>query len=121
MNEDAQPMFFPVSRLKLFVMLLVTLDYIKFLGFTKTGSYSKLQLEATSAPFCRAVSTVFLLFLNIKIKNRAKLRGIDANFSPFLLALAWFGLALCARLPKPYLLGSFFSVRVLLPVQEIVN
>jgi len=49
------------------------------------------------------------------------LRGIDANFSPFLLTLAWFGLALCARLPKPYLLVSFFSVIVLLPVQEIVN
>jgi hypothetical protein len=56
-----------------------------------------------------------------KIRNRAKLRGIDANFSPFLLTLAWFGLALCTRLQKPYLLVSFFFVIVLLPVQEIVN
>ena len=49
------------------------------------------------------------------------MRGIDANFSPFLLTVAWIGMALCARLPKPYLLVSFFSVIVLLPVQEIVN
>ncbi|MEG3987653.1 hypothetical protein QUA13_10975 [Microcoleus sp. S28C3] len=122
MNENSQPIFFPVSRLKLFVMSLVTFGLYQIFWFYKNWQLFKAATGSNISPFWRAVfNGIFCYSLITKIRNRAKLRGIDADFSPFLLTLAWFGLALCARLPKPYLLVSFFSVIVLLPVQEIVN
>ncbi|MEG3936411.1 MULTISPECIES: hypothetical protein [unclassified Microcoleus] len=121
-NEDSQPMFFPVSRFKLFVMSLVTLGLYQIFWFYKNWQLFKAATGDDISPFWRAVfNGIFCYSLITKIRNRAKLRGIDANFSPFLLTLAWFGLALCARLPDPYWLVSFLSVIVLLPVQEIVN
>ena len=122
MNENSQPMFFPVSRFKLFVMSLVTFGLYQIFWFYKNWQLFKAATGSNISPFWRAFfNGLFCYSLITKITNRAKLRGIDTNFSPFLLTVAWFGLALCAQLPKPYLLVSFLSVIVLLPVQETVN
>ncbi|MEG4960202.1 MULTISPECIES: hypothetical protein [unclassified Microcoleus] len=122
MNENSQPIFFPVSRFKLLVMSLVTFGLYQIFWFYKNWQLFKTATGSKISPFWRAFfNGLFCYSLITKIRNRAKLRGIEANFSPFLLTLAWLGLTLCAQLPKPYLLVSFFSVIVLLPVQEIVN
>ncbi|WP_341730801.1 hypothetical protein [Microcoleus sp. EPA2] len=122
MYENSQPIFFPVSRFKLFVMSLVTFGLYQIFWCYKNWQLFKAATGSNISPFWRAVfNGLFCYSLITKIRNRAKMRGIDANFSPFLLTVAWIGMALCARLPKPYLLVSFFSVIVLLPVQEIVN
>jgi hypothetical protein len=122
MYDNSQPIFFPVSRFKLFVMSLVTFGLYQFFGFYKNWQLFKAATGTNISLFWRAFfNGLFCYSLITKIRNKAKLRGIDVNFSPFLLTVAWFGLALCARLPKPYFLVSFLSVIVLLPVQEIVN
>jgi hypothetical protein len=122
MYENSQPMFFPVSRFKLLVMSLVTLGLYQIFWFYKNWQLFKAATGTNISPFWRAVfNGLFCYSLITKIRNKAKLRGIDVNFSPFLLTVAWFGLALCARLPKPYFIVGFFSVIVLLPVQETVN
>lgn len=122
MYENSQPIFFPVSRFKLLVMSLVTFGLYQIFWFYKNWQLFKAATGSNISPFWRAFFTgIYCYSLITKIRNRAKLRGIDADFSPFLLTVAWFGLTLCAQLPKPYFLVSFLSVIVLLPVQEIVN
>ena len=96
MNEDAQPMFFPVSRLKLLVMSLVTFGLYQIFWFYKNWQLLKAATGSNISPFWRAVfNGICCCSLIAKIINRAKLRGIDANFSPFLVTLAWLGLGVC--------------------------
>ena len=122
MNEDSQPMFFPVSRFKLFVMSLVTLGLYQIFWFYKNWQLFKAQTRRDISPFWRAFfSGIFFYPLLAEIKFWAKSYCVYANFSPFILTIIWIGLSLCTRLPKPYLLVSLLSVIVLLPVQDTVN
>lgn len=122
MNEDSQPMFFPVSRFKLFVMSLLTLGLYQIFWFYKSWQLFKAETGRNISPFWRAFfSGIFFYPLLKEIKIWAKSYCVDANFSPFMLTIIWIGLSQCVRLPKPYLLVSLLSLIVLLPVQEVVN
>lgn len=122
MNENSQPIFFPVSRFKLFVMSLVTFGLYEVFWFYKNWQLFKAATGYNISPFWRSVfSGIWCYFLFMEIKILAKSRRVHANFSPFLLAVFGIWFRLCAKLPDPYWIVSFFSVIVLLPVQEIVN
>ncbi|MEG4045185.1 hypothetical protein [Microcoleus sp. Pol17_C1] len=122
MNEDSQPMFFPVSRLKLLVMSLVTFGLYQTFWFYKNWQLFKAATGRDISPFWRAFfSGIFFYPLLREIRSWAKSYCVAPNFSPFMLTIAWIGLLQCVRLPKPYLLVSFFSIIALLPVQENVN
>lgn len=122
MNEDSQPMFFPVSRFKLLVMFIVTFGGYQLFWFYKNWQLFKAATGSNISPFWRAFfSGIFFYPLLAEIKVGAKSYCVSAKFSPFMLTIIWIGLSLCSRLPKPYLLVSFLSVIVLLPVQDTVN
>ena len=122
MNEDSQPMFFPVSRFKLCVMSLVTFGFYEIFWFYKNWQLFKAATGRDISPFWRTVlSGIFCYFLFKEIKVCAKSYCVYPNFSPFLLTIVWIGLNMCFRLPNPYGLVSNLSVIALLPVQETVN
>lgn len=122
MNENSQPIFFPVSRLKLLVMYTVTFGLYQVFWFYKNWQLFKAKTGDDISPFWRTVFVAFFFYeLLHEIEEKARLRGVWADFSPFLLTVVWIGLMVCGRLPDPYFLVSFFSVIILLPVQETVN
>jgi hypothetical protein len=123
MNENSQPIFFPVSRLKLLVMYLVTFGLYEVFWFYKNWQLFKAKTGNDISPFWRTFFGLFYFYdLLSEIQQKARSRGVSADEpSPFLLTFAWIGLKVCSRLPDPYWIVSFFSVIVLLPVQEIVN
>lgn len=122
MNEESQPMFFPVSRFKLFVMSLVTFRLYEVFCFYKNWQLFKAKTGDEISPFWRAFFCgIWCYPLFAEIKVRAKSRRVYANYSPFLLTVFWIGLYLCYRLPNPYSLVSHLSVIALFQVQEIVN
>jgi hypothetical protein len=122
MNENSQPIFFPVSRLKLLVMYIVTFGLYEIFWFYKNWQLFKAATGEDISPFWRAVFRVFFLYSLFKeIQDKAQSRGVHADFSPFLLTVVWIGLMVCSRLPDPYGLVCLFSVIVLLPVQWTVN
>ena len=122
MNEDSQPMFFPVSRLKLFVMSLVTFGLYELFWFYKNWQLFKAKTGDEISPFWRTFFCgIWCYFLFKEIKSLAKSRRVYANYSPFLLTVAWIVLRLCYRLPDPYWLVTCLSVIALFQVQEIVN
>lgn len=122
MNEESQPMFFPVSRLKLLVMSLVTFGLYEVFWFYKNWQLFKAATVRDISPFWRTVfSGIFCYFLFKEIKDGAKSYCVYPKFSPFLLTIVWIGFNMCFRLPNPYGLVSNLSVIALLPVQETVN
>jgi hypothetical protein len=122
MNENSQPIFFPVSRLKLLVMYIVTFGLYEVFWFYKNWQLFKAATGDDISPFWRTVFRVFFFYeLLDEIQEKAQSRGVHADFSPFLLSVVWIGVMVCTRLPDPYWLVGLFSVIVLLPVQETVN
>lgn len=122
MNENSQPIFFPVSRLKLLVMYVVTFGLYEIFWFYKNWQLFKAKTGDDISPFWRTVFRVFFFYeLLDKIQEKACSRGVRADFSPFLLTVVWIGLVVCSRLPDPYWLVCFFSVMIHLQVQETVN
>ncbi|MEG4493626.1 hypothetical protein [Microcoleus sp. D3_18_C4] len=122
MNENSQPIFFPVSRFKLIVMSLVTFGFYEIFWFYKNWQLLKTATGRDISPFWRTVfSGIFGYFLFKKIKLCAKSYCVSPKFSPFLLTIVWIGLNMCFRVPNPYGLVSNLSVIALLPVQERVN
>jgi hypothetical protein len=122
MNEDSQPMFFPISRLKLLVMYIATFGLYEVFWFYKNWQLFKAKTGNEISPFWRTVFGVFYFYdLLAHIQEKALSRRVYAYFSPFLLTVVWIGLRVCTRLPDPYWIVSFFSVIVLFPVQETVN
>ena len=55
MNEESQPMFFPVSRLKLLVMSLVTFGLYEVFWFYKNWQLFKAATVRDISPFWRTV------------------------------------------------------------------
>ncbi|MEG4104782.1 hypothetical protein [Microcoleus sp. S13_C5] len=123
MNENSQPIFFPVSRLKLFVMSIVTLGFYQVFWFYKNWQLLKAEDESNISPFWRTVfGALYCYPLLAQIKKWAKSRSVYANFSPLWVTVAWIGIIkFCGYLPMPYKLAVLLSVIALLPVQKSVN
>ena len=121
-SEAAQPMFFPVSLLKLVVMSTVTFGIYELYWFYRNWKLIKQRTSRDIMPFWRAFFAFFFCYSFFKeVKDSAASRSVVVGFSPGLLAVAWIGVTLCWRLPDPYWLVDTLAVLALLPVQKVVN
>ena len=76
MNENSQPMFFPVSRFKLLVMSLVTFGLYEIFWFYKNWQLFKAKTGSDISPFWRTVFRVFFIYeLLHEIQEKARSHG----------------------------------------------
>jgi hypothetical protein len=120
------PIFFPVSGFKFFVMSLVTWGFYDFFWFYKNWKLIKIRDRSSIMPFWRACfAPIFCYPLLARIKNTAKLQGVDTGFYPWICAFLWFSWWFLApfRLDNPQLwtIASHFAVLWLLSPQVTVN
>jgi hypothetical protein len=117
-----QPIFFPVSPLKLVVMSTVTFGIYELYWFYQNWKLVKHRTRSDIMPFWRAFFGFFFCYSMFrKIQTSASERGLTAAFSPGLLTILWIGITSCWRLPNPYWLMSMLAVLALLPVQFTVS
>lgn len=117
-----QPLFFPVSPLKLVVMSTVTLGIYELYWFYKNWKLIKQRKDSDIEPFWRAFFGVFFCYSCFKeVKEVAASRSVPFPSSPGLLAVIWIGLTLSWRLPEPYFFLNLLTPLVLVPIQSVVN
>jgi hypothetical protein len=117
-----QPLFFPVSPLKLIVMSTVTFGIYELFWFYKNWKLIKQRTDSDIMPFWRAFFGVLFCYSCFKeIKEVATSRGVSFPASPGWLAVLWIGLALSWRLPDPYSLVDLLTPLALVPIQKTVN
>ena len=117
-----QPIFFPVSPLKLVVMSTVTFGIYELYWFYKNWKLIKQRTDSDIRPFWRAFFGVLFCYSCFKeIKKVATSRGVSFPASPGWLAVLWIGLVLSWRLPDPYWMVDILTPFVLFPIQKTVN
>jgi hypothetical protein len=117
-----QPLFFPVSPLKLVIMSTVTFGIYEIYWFYKNWKLIKQRTESDIMPFWRALFGVFFCYSCFKeIKEVSKTQGVVFPSSPGLLATVWIVLTIASRLPDPYWLVCLVAPLVLIPIQKVVN
>lgn len=117
-----QPIFFPVSRLKLVVMSTATFGIYELYWFYKNWKLIKQRTERDIMPFWRAFFAVIFCYSCFKeIKEVATSRGVSFPASPGGLAILWIALTFSWRLPDPYSLVDMLTPLVLIPIQKTVN
>jgi hypothetical protein len=122
MPEQPEPIFFPVSPLKLVVMSTVTFGFYEAFWFYKNWQLIKLRTQRQMQPFWRAVFPVFFCYSLFKeIHHAASQQSIAATYNPLLLAVAWIALRIAIRFPDPYWLVVWLSPLILLIIQQTVN
>ena len=117
-----QPVFFPVSPLKLVVMSTVTFGLYEVYWFYKNWKLIKQRTDSGGGmPFFRAFFCVFYCYSLFKeVKIIATSRGLSSP-SPGLIAIVWIVLTISWRLPDPYWLMCLVTPLVLVPIQKVVN
>jgi hypothetical protein len=117
-----QPIFFPVSPLKLVVMSTVTFGIYEVYWFYKNWKLIKQRTDSDVMPFWRAFFGILFCYSCFKeIKEVATSRGVSFPASPGWLAVLWAGLAISWRLPDPYWFVCWLTPLVLFPIQKTVN
>jgi hypothetical protein len=117
----AAPVFFAVSRTKLFVMSFCTLGLYELYWFYKNWQRVKQRKYENITPLLRAIFPVFFcysLFHRIR-RYRSDLPSNELTAGP--LATVWIICSLTWRLPEPYFLLSYIAIFALLPVQKAIN
>lgn len=116
------PVFFPVSRLKLVVMSVVTFGLYQMFWFYKNWRIVKLQTSTRIMPFWRAFFGYFFCYsLFILIRRVAVRQGIKPMLSPGMAFLLWVALSSLGKLRNGYSLGSELAVLPLLAVQNTID
>ncbi|HZQ48364.1 MAG TPA: hypothetical protein VFC07_15210, partial [Verrucomicrobiae bacterium] len=119
---EGQPVFFPVSPLKLVIMATVTFGIYEIYWFYKNWKLIKQRTKSDIMPFWRAFFGVFFCYPCFKEVNEvAASRGISVPSSPGLLAGSWIILTLAWRLPDRYWLVCFLTPLLLVPTQNAIN
>jgi hypothetical protein len=117
----AQPVYFPVSVRKLFVMSLATWGLYEFYWFYENWKLVHARSRKRMMPFWRAFfAPVWAERLFKYIANRALDEGVRPRFSPSPMAGLFALLLISVKLPDPYSLVAFFSFIPLLRVQRAV-
>jgi len=116
-----EPVFFPVGKVKLAVMSLVTFGLYEIYWFYKNWQCVQRLGENVIAPvraiFYPLTSYWFFKHVNEELEKAQIGRTLGAGG----LAAAVLLLGLLWRLPDPWWAVSFFSFAPLLPVQDAVN
>lgn len=120
-NAD-EPLFFPVSPLKLVVMSTVTFGLYEIYWFYKNWSLIKERIGENIMPFWRAFfGVIFCHGCFREIRDTSEDRKLQ-NLPPIgWLTVAWILLTLSWRLPDPYWLITWLSPLVLMRMQKLVN
>jgi len=120
--SEGQPIFFPVSPLKLVVMSTVTLGIYELYWFYKNWKLIKQRTDSNIMPFWRAFFGVLFCYSCFKeIKDVATPRGILFPSSPGLIATGWIILKLSLKLPDPYWFVCWLTPLLLVPIQNVIN
>jgi hypothetical protein len=119
---EGQPVFFPVSPLKLVVLSTVTFGIYELYWFYRNWKFIKERTGSDIMPFWRAFFAVLFCYSCFsQVRGVATSRGIAFPSSAGLLAVVWIALTLAWRLPDPYWFICWLTPLVLLPVQNVVN
>jgi hypothetical protein len=120
-QDGAQPVFFPVSRPKLFIMSIATFGLYEAYWFYQNWRLVKRRTDRHFNPFWRTLVAWFFCYSLFKeVKESGRFQG-RVTFSPGLLTVAWIGLSFCGLLPSPFDLVGLLSVLALFPIQKTVN
>jgi len=131
-SAASQPVFFPVSRTKLIVMLLVTFTLYELVWFYKNWALIRRRGEPV-IPVARAIFAVFFCYsLFDRVRSRAKPLGL--RLSAGWLATGWIVLTVTGnmldRLISPEVSPAVYAMIIvllfasgafLLPVQNAIN
>jgi hypothetical protein len=122
-EDESQPIFFPVSVTKLLVLSVCTFGVYELYWFFKNW-----QLVSTRtgggryvAPAIQTLLTFFLCYSLFKRVSRVSQEVEARPFKPGWLAISWIAVHLSQRLPDPYWVLSLASVVPLLVVQRTAN
>ncbi len=131
--SDGEPLFFPVSPLKLTLLYFASLGLYQLVWFYKSWKLVRNRGEEIY-PAARAIFGVFFCYSLFKrVQDEARREGVRMTGSAGLLAAAWILLTLAPRLPDPMGLPdpvdlitylsylSFLSILPMLAVQKTVN
>jgi hypothetical protein len=97
-ESEGVPLYFAVSKNKLAVLSVCTLGLYHLYWFYKHWQTIKRNEGSDISPFWRTFFCIFYqraLFRSIK--ETAELYGVEANYNPLVLSLAYIGLNCCAR------------------------
>jgi len=121
-DEIDQPLFFPVSPLKLILMSIVTFGSYEFYWFYKNWKLLHQHSAPNIKPFWRVCFAQFFCYSLFKeIRETAESYKIPTIFNSGSLAVGWILLSIAYKLPDPFWIICLFSVLFLLPVQKTVN
>lgn len=118
-----EPVYFPVSRLKLAIMSFFTLGIYEVYWFYRNWRFVRRNERPVDIwPLARGV---FALFFCYALLRRVKRTGADLSlrpsFSPLFVTAGWTVLNLLSYVPEGLWVLSFFSGFMLLPVQKHIN
>jgi Domain of unknown function (DUF4234) len=114
----AEPLFFPVSAVKLVVLSIFTLGIYEFYWFYKNWGLIRKRGNSDISPFWRTFFGYFFcyaLFAQVRDQQNKLAGSKPLPAGP--LAAGWIILNLLWRLPDPYWLVCFAAVLFLVPVQ----
>jgi len=121
-SAASEPEYFSVSPLKLIIMYICTLGIYKIYWFYRQWSCVKRHERSEIAPIWRAVfSLIFAYSLFERIRASGRRCNTESSFVSGLLVFGLWILAICARLPAPFWIVTFFSVVLLVPVQFVID
>ena len=117
-----EPVFFPVSLLKLALMSLVTLGLYEIYWFYKNWKcVQQNDGDKVNAPIRAFFYPLVSYSLFKRIRDHADKAQVETGLQAGLLAITIFVLAALWRLPDPWWVVSMLGFLPLLPVQSTVN
>lgn len=121
-GPGTEPVFFPVSRLKLALMSIVTFGIYEVYWFYKNWKCVQRNYgDDVNAPIRALFYPIVSYPLFKRIRDHAKTARVEANVQAGLLAIVVFVFATLWRLPDPWWLVSFLGFVPLVLVQNAVN
>ena len=119
--KDNEPIFFPVSIVKLVLLSICSFGLYEVYWFAKNWQLIKKRERSNIRPVWRAIFAIFFCYaLFRKVDEAAKVSGISSIPSS-LLAISWIVINLLSQLPDPFWFISFLSVLCLVQIQRTVN
>ena len=114
---EIQLPFVAVPAVRFALMSLATLSLYELWWFYKNWSRVKERTGSNIRPFWRAVFAPFFCYQLVKtVRSTSEKVSVPASLSAGGIALAYFGLLLCERLPDPWWWLSLATFVPLLPV-----
>jgi hypothetical protein len=116
-DPSAQLPFVAVPVARFVLMSLATFSLYELWWFYKNWSRVKERTGSDIRPFWRAVFAPFYCYLFVKtVRSTSEKVSVPASLSAGVIALAWFALLLCERLPDPWWWLSLATFVPLVPV-----